>query len=174
MEENKSMSAQDAQLAPGQLSCRARIKAYGVAAGVLAAVGIGAMLWFWLERDYPVLRYLFIALALPLSFLAGQWPMVAWLTASARCDACSAPYAVSESDKEETFLSATPRRRESVVGRSLSGPNEGKTLVRKESWTEERYQVVVSYACCVCGEVRQKHSIRTVKANRTSDDIYRR
>ena len=168
-----AMSAEDAQLDPAQVSRRNEIHGLGLVAGVLAAVAVGAILWFWLAAGYPVLRYVFIALSLPLSFLAGKLPTVAWLTASARCAACAAEYSVSE-NKEETFLSATPRRRESIVGRSISGANEGKSLVRKESWTEERYQVVVTRTCNACGDVRQTQSIRTRDTHKVSDDVYRR
>ncbi|WP_037082144.1 hypothetical protein [Pseudoxanthomonas sp. J35] len=168
------MSAEDAQLSPEQVSRRNGIHAFATVVGVLVALAAGAVLWFWLAADYPVMRYVFIVAALPTAYLLGQWPTATWLAASARCAACGADYAVSETDKQETFLSATPRRRESVVGKSISGPNEGKTLVRKESWTEERYQVVVTRTCSACGDMRQKHSVRTVTTNKVSDDIYRR
>ncbi|WP_028919996.1 hypothetical protein [Pseudoxanthomonas suwonensis] len=168
------MSAEDAQLSPEQVSRRNGIHAFAMVVGVLVALAVGAVLWFSLAGNYPVMRYVFIVAALPTAYLVGQWPTAVWLTASARCGACSAEYGVSQTGKEETFLSATPRRRESVVGRSISGPNEGKTLVRKESWTEERYQVVVTWTCSVCGDMRQKHSVRTSHTNKVSDDVYRR
>ena len=168
------MSVDESRLSPDQISRRNQIHGYGLVAGVMAAAGVAAILWFWLARDYPLLRYVFMAGGAPFAYYAGRLPMEAWLSSAARCEACGAHYAVSETGKEETFLSATPRRRESVVGRSISGPNEGKTLVRKESWTEERYQVVVTHACSECGDVRREQSIRTVEANKTSDDIYRR
>ena len=168
------MSADEAALSAEQVAHRNRIHAYGLVAGTMAVIAVAAILWFWLARDYPVLRYVFIAGAAPFAWYAGRLPMEAWLAADARCAACGVPYAVSETGREETLVAATPRRRESVVGRSISGPNEGKTLVRKESWTEERYQVVVTRACSECGDVRSTQSVRTIQANRTSDDVYRR
>ncbi len=99
---------------------------------------------------------------------------MAWLASDVQCKQCGEAFAVSLANAEETFLSATPRKREQESGRSISGPNEGKRLITVTTWTEERYEVIKTYNCCCCGHCYQERSFKTVEANKNSDQIYRR
>lgn len=164
----------DSSLTPEQLRKKQQIDGLATVVAVLAGAPLAALAWMYFSRELPWLRYFGTGGLALAGFFIAHVATSAALGARARCPDCSAMFSVSQTGREETFLSATPRRRESEVGRSLSGPNEGKRLIRKESWTEERYQVDVTRGCSACGASRTTRSTKTVKANRVSDDIYRR
>lgn len=161
-------------LTPEQLGKKQHIE--GLAAVVAVATGglVAVIAWMYFSRELPSLRYFGTGALALAGFFVAHVATAAVLGARARCRDCSAVFSVSETGREETFLSATPRRRESEVGRSLSGPNEGRRLIRKESWTEERYRVDVTRGCTACGMARTSSSTKTVKRNHVTDDVYRR
>lgn len=156
-----------------QESIKNHLNALSIGAGAVAGLVVGAFIWFAYIGAYPVLGYVFVALAGAAAFVAVKFGVMAWLSSSAQCKQCGEVFAVSVADTEETFLSATPRKREQESGRSISGPNEGKRLITVTTWTEERYQVLKTYSCCCCGHSYQEKSMKTVEANKNSDQIYR-
>jgi len=164
----------ESSLTPEQVGKKQQIEGLAMVVAVLVGGLVAVLAWMYFSRELPWLRYFGTGALALAGFFVAHVATAAVLGARARCPDCSAMFSVSQTGHEETFLSATPRRRESEVGRSLSGPNEGKRLIRKESWTEERYQVDVTRSCSACGASRTTRSNRTVKTNRVSDDIYRR
>lgn len=157
-----------------QISIKNHLNFLSIGAGALAALIVGVFVWFAYIDANPTLGYVFVALAGAVAFVVVKLGLMAWLASDAQCKQCNEVFAVSLVDTEETFLSATPRKREQESGRSISGPNEGKRLITVTTWTEERYQVVKSYSCCCCGHSYQEKSVKTVDANKNSDQIYRR
>lgn len=155
-----------------QISIKNHLNFLSIGAGAIAALIVGALIWFAYIDVYPTLGYVFVVLAGAAAFVVVKFGLMAWLASDAQCKQCGEVFAVSLADTEETFLSATPRKREQESGRSISGPNEGKRLITVTTWTEERYQVVKTHSCC--GHAYQEKSVKTVDANKNSDQIYRR
>lgn len=168
------MSEDDLGLTAEQQARKKQLELYSTLIGVAVAVVVSGVGWLLIREAYPYLRYFyFMGVGLGsffLAYVASHWLMAA----SARCNQCSALYSVSMTDKQERYLSSTPRHREVEAGRSISGPNEGKRLIRKISWTETRYEVSKTYVCTSCGDTRVQRSTRTSKENEHSDDVYRR
>lgn len=134
-----------------QASIKNHLNALSIGAGAAAALIVGALVWLAYKSEYPVFSYVFVIFAGGAAFGVIKPVVMMWLSSSAQCKQCNEAFAVSLVDTEETFLSATPRRRRQESGRSISGPNGGKRLITITTWTEERYQVVKSYSCCRCG-----------------------
>lgn len=168
------MSIDESKLSPEQLSKKNEIEGMAALISFAVALVICIFIWFYFGKNYPYLRYLFMAVSAPISFLVAYIPSVGIMSSGAKCEKCGESFCVSQTARDEKFLSATPRRRESEVGRSVSGPNEGKRIIRKESWTEERYEVTTTYTCSACGTSKVSKSIRTSDKNKHSDDVYRR
>lgn len=160
-------------LSQEQAAIKNHLNFLSIGAGAIAALIIGGLVWLSYSDEYPFLVYIFTALAGGGSFMGAKFVVMAWLSADAQCKQCGETFAVSLADTEETFLSATPRKREQETGRSISGPNEGKRLITVTTWTEERYEVVKTFSCCCCGHSYQERSFKTVEANKNSDQIYR-
>lgn len=161
-------------LTQDQVSIKNHLNFLSIGAGAVAALVVGGLVWLSYSAAQSILSYIFVALAGAGSFVVVRFGVMAWLASDAQCKQCSEVFAVSLADTEETFLSATPRKREQESGRSISGPNEGKRLITVTTWTEERYQVIKTYRCCCCGHHYQEKSVKTVEANKNSDQIYRR
>jgi hypothetical protein len=166
------MSQHD-DLTPEQLAIKNNLNFLSLGAGALGALLVGAWVWFAYKASYPILSYVFVLMAGALAFVVVRFGVMTWLASDAQCRQCGRDFAVSRTDTEETFLSATPRKREQETGRSISGPNEGKRLITVTTWTEERYEVIKTYSCCCCGHSYQEKSFKTVEANKNSDQIYR-
>lgn len=162
------------ELAPEQVSIKNHLNVLSMGAGAIAALITGGWVWLAYMSVYPTMGYALVAMAGGAAFGAVKFVAMAWLSSNAQCKQCGQAFAVSVVDTEEKFLSATPRRREQETGRSISGPNEGRRLITITTWTEERYQVVKTYSCCCCGHGHQEKSFKTVEANKSSDQIYRR
>jgi len=159
---------------PAQLALKAEIEAGGLFVGIISAALVGGLVWLMLRGSYPVLAWLCAAVAFPLAYATGSWVYKSVKSSAATCAACGAQFGITHVGRDESLISALPRKRQSEVGRMVSGPNEGKRIVRIESWTEERYRIVDTYACSVCNQVSRVESTETRDAGKVSDDVYRR
>lgn len=168
------MTIDESKLSPEQLAKKKEIEGTAALIGFAVALLVCIFIWFYFGKDYPYLRYLFIVVAAPISFFLGFAPSAGMMSSGAKCEKCGESFCVSQTDRDEKFLSATPRKREYESGRFVSGPNEGKRIIKKESWTEERYEVTTTYTCSACGDSRTSKSITTSEKNKHTDEVYRR
>ena len=158
-------------LTPEQIALKEEIEKMSILIGCVASVVIGVIIWFVFHTKTPYLVYVFIVLAGWGAFLLAKNIYTKKKTADVQCKSCGTDYSVALSNRDETFLSAIPKRRERVTGRSESGPHAGHNIVTVSTWTEEKYKVIDTYTCSSCGHLYTRQYFKTVKSDYHSDSF---
>lgn len=164
----------DSSLSKEQRALKASIEAGAALTGVLCGLLAALIVWLFTRKDFPTLTYVFVALTLPVGYWLASIVYTTIKTEDAKCKRCGAALSVSHIGRDESLVSATPRKQEHTHGHVDGGRDDGKRLVIVETWTEERYEVVDRYRCSACNDDRQAKSYRTVRAGVRQDRTYRR
>lgn len=156
-------------LTPEQLALKEEIEKMSILIGCVASVIIVVIVWLVFHNKTPYLVYVFMVLAGWGTFLLAKKIYTKKKTADVQCKSCGTDYSVAISNRDETFLSAIPKRREQITGRSESGPHSGHNIVTVSTWTEEKYKVIDTYTCNSCRHSYTRQYLKTVKTGYHSD-----
>lgn len=167
------MSIDERNLSPEQIETKKGIQNTGMAIGFIFSVAIGILIWRFTKEIYPYLSYLFSIVSLPVTYWASNATYVSLKTSDAKCKDCGADFSVKHTGKEKKFLSAIPKRSETISGQGFSGKNEGKDIITVRTWTEEKYEIIDTYTCISCNASRRMKSFKTVTSGQKSYNIYR-
>ncbi|MDE2420902.1 MAG: hypothetical protein KGO49_06955 [Gammaproteobacteria bacterium] len=133
---------------------------------------ISIFVYFYFKNEYPIICYVLSILSFLILF-----PVVFMVIKTAEfhgvyCKNCNSPFSIALQDVDESLICSVPRQRSRVVGKSISGSNEGLNRVIHESWIEEKYEVLKTYTCICCSNSYIKKSNKTRETNKTSDEYY--
>ncbi len=167
------MSIDEKKLSPEQIKMKKGIQNTGRIIGFNSSLVIGILIWLFTKEIYPHLCYLFAIASLPATYWISNATYVSLKASDAKCKDCGADFSVNHTNKEKNFLSAIPKRSETISGRAISGTNEGKNIITVRTWTEEKYEVINTYTCISCKASRRTKSFKTVVSGQQSNKIYR-
>lgn len=156
-------------LTPEQIALKEEIEKMSILIGCVTGFIVGIIVWFIFHDKNPYLVYVFVIAAAWGVFVLAKRIYTKKKTADVQCKSCGADYSVVLSNRDETFLSAIPKRREQITGRSESGPHAGHNIVTVSTWTEEKYKVIDTYTCNSCGNSYTRQYFKTVKSGYHSD-----
>ncbi|MCR6651955.1 MAG: hypothetical protein NVV73_10890 [Cellvibrionaceae bacterium] len=115
-----------------QISIKNHLNFLSIGAGAIAALIVGALIWFAYIDVYPTLGYVFVVLAGAAAFVVVGVAGVQCPVQTVRRGFCS-----ELGGYGENIPFRPSRKREQESGRFISGPNEGKRLITVTTWTEE-------------------------------------
>lgn len=164
----------DSSISREQIELKGRIDGGSAIAGLASALIACLIVWLIAHSSFPILVWVFIAVAFPLVYGLASAIYKTVKTEQARCKSCGSEFSVDRSSRDESLLSAVARKSERQIGHVVSGRDEGKRIIVVEAWTEERYEVVDTFQCYACGDTKHVKSHTTREVGKTSDRSYRR
>lgn len=152
------MTSSNNNLTPEQQKLKDEIESGGKYLGIFLSLIAMVLIWVIVNKEsYPFLIFIFMIITVPIVYLLTQSIYISIQTSNAKCGECGAQFSVTHYGKEENFLSAIPKKTESITGRS----HDGKDIITVKTWTEEKYEIINTYICRSCGELSKSKSYRT-------------
>jgi len=86
------------------------------------------------------------------------------------CKDCGTAFAIELADRDARLISAVPRQRKTLAG--YRGTDMKTPYYSHESWVDEKYDTLDTYACVACGTARTVRWTQTKRSGYQSSKDY--